>query len=78
MKKNTYFFDENNDLILVPHNPEDKRLQQFLEKWRRKVRDQVAQEIDSLLCDNGAECYGVNQEHCDIIRQCAALARETS
>lgn len=39
------------------------------------TRQEVAQEIERELCNNGRSCYGVNQEHCDTVRELAAIAR---
>lgn len=41
----------------------------------QKYREQIAQEIEAELCNNGKSCYGVNQEHCDTVRKLAAIAR---
>lgn len=41
----------------------------------QKYREQIAQEIEVELCNNGISCYGVNQEHCDTVKELAAIAR---
>jgi len=39
-------------------------------------RDRIAKEISDLLCDNGkSDCFGVNGEHCDTIKETMSIAR---
>lgn len=37
------------------------------------LREEIAQEIEKLLCDSN--CLGVNQEHCDNIKESIAVVR---
>ena len=47
-QRNTFRFDENDDLILISNNPDDlKRISESLEKLRNKVREQIAKEIEA-------------------------------
>jgi len=55
-----------------------------------EIREQIAKEIEAKYCassddendepfipdyENDLGCFGVNAEHCDIIKKCAAIAR---
>lgn len=51
-----------------------EQLQSFLD-WEKGLREEIAKEIEAQLCDSKLGCYGVNKEHCDVMRECAAIAR---
>ena len=39
-------------------------------------RERIADELTSLLCDNGnSDCWGVNGEHCDNIKEAQEMVR---
>lgn len=38
-------------------------------------REQIAQEIEVDKCDGNKGCFGVNGEHCDVLDDCAKIAR---
>lgn len=39
------------------------------------TRQEVAKEIEALFCNGSNGCYGVNKEHCDVVKECADIAR---
>lgn len=41
----------------------------------RKLREQIVKEIEALFCNGSNGCYGVNKEHCDVVKECADIAR---
>lgn len=44
--------------------------------FEQNLRENIAREIEAELCDTGdGGCYGVNDEHCDIIRKVVSIAR---
>ena len=52
-----------------------EQLKSFLD-WEKGLREQIAKEIETQLCHTpSGGCWGVNGEHCDYIRECAAIAR---
>lgn len=38
-------------------------------------REHIAKEIEAGFCNGANGCYGVNKEHCDILKECADIAR---
>ena len=38
-------------------------------------REHIAKEIETLFCNGSNGCYGVNKEHCDVVKECADIAR---
>ena len=38
-------------------------------------REHIAKEIEALFCNGSSGCYGVNKEHCDNVKESAAIAR---
>ena len=50
--------------------------ERFYNEIRKSIGEDIAKEIESKLCDTpSGGCWGVNQEHCDCIRECADIAR---
>jgi hypothetical protein len=41
----------------------------------RHWREHIAKEIEALFCNGSNGCYGVNKEHCDVVKECADIAR---
>jgi hypothetical protein len=42
---------------------------------REYFGEQIAKEIEAELCQSNSGCYGVNQEHCDYIKECIGIAK---
>ena len=38
-------------------------------------REHITKEIEALFCNGSSGCYGVNKEHCDNVKESAAIAR---
>lgn len=54
--------------------------QDFIEKSEEQMlRDKIAKEIEAEKCnDSWHDCYGVNGEHCDVVKKLADIARGTN
>ena len=58
---NKFEFDKDGNLLLIPNNEQDmKRLEGFLDKMRKTIREQIAQEI---LDNPSIQINPFNHEH---------------
>jgi hypothetical protein len=63
-----------------PHEDKDCQIGWLIENSIKpileyQIKKQIAKEIETLFCNGSNGCYGVNKEHCDVVKECADIAR---